>query len=333
MKDRLASLLQPGQPRAYLLACGSLALSMTLVGSYVALSRPLVAVMPVFLLATLRFGIGALAMLHWLKKPSDEPALSRGTWRWLFLQALLGNFLFSIFMLHGMRLTSAVTAGIIMASIPAAVALFSRIFLREQLTPRIWLAMLLAVTGMGLAPLAQHQAGLPAMPAALDGSALLGPALLLGAVMCEAAYAVIGKRLLRDMGVRRISAVINLWGLALMAPLGLMQAWHFEFNTVSAGLWFLLVFYALAASVWSVWLWMTGLHQVSAAHSGIFTVFLPISAALTGVWALGETVSAAHALALLLGLLGVILATWQPAPPIKPSEAVAAGTISRGKID
>ena len=44
------------------LAYGSLALSMTLVGSYVALSKPLVAALGVFLLAWLRFGIGGLAM-------------------------------------------------------------------------------------------------------------------------------------------------------------------------------------------------------------------------------------------------------------------------------
>jgi hypothetical protein len=41
-------------PRAY--AC--LALSMSLVGSYVALSKPLAAAFPVLLLAWLRFGIG-----------------------------------------------------------------------------------------------------------------------------------------------------------------------------------------------------------------------------------------------------------------------------------
>ena len=48
------------------LAYGLLGLSMALVGSYVALSKPLAAALPVFLLAWMRFGIGALAMPHWL---------------------------------------------------------------------------------------------------------------------------------------------------------------------------------------------------------------------------------------------------------------------------
>jgi len=45
------------------LAYSALAASMVLVGSYVGLSRLLVAAFPVFLLAWLRFGIGAVAMV------------------------------------------------------------------------------------------------------------------------------------------------------------------------------------------------------------------------------------------------------------------------------
>ena len=60
-----------------IVAYACLALSMSLVGSYVALSKPLVAVFPVFLLAWLRFGIGGAAMLHWLKKPAGEAPMTR----------------------------------------------------------------------------------------------------------------------------------------------------------------------------------------------------------------------------------------------------------------
>ena len=113
----------PTLPRP--LAYGCLALSMALVGSYVALSKPLAATFPVLLLAWLRFGIGGVAMAHWLKKPADEPPLTRQTRGLLFLESFIGNFLFSIFMLWGIKLSSALAAGVIMAAIPAAVALLS----------------------------------------------------------------------------------------------------------------------------------------------------------------------------------------------------------------
>lgn len=57
---------------------------MSLVGSYVALSKPLVAVLPVFLLAWPRFGIVGAAMLHWLKKPALAAPMAGHTKRMLF---------------------------------------------------------------------------------------------------------------------------------------------------------------------------------------------------------------------------------------------------------
>lgn len=288
-----------------IVAHGCLALSMALVGSYVALSKPLVAALPVFLLAWLRFGIGALAMLHWLRKPAAETPLDGPTRRLLFLEALLGNFLFSICMLYGVSLSGAVAAGVIMAAIPAVVAVLSRVFLKEHLSPRVLAAVGCGVLGIALLSWSQHRGAAP------QGGHLtwLGHLLLVGAVLCEAAYAVIGKRLTARISPRRISALINLWGLALMTPLGLWAAASFDFASVGAATWALLVFYALAASVWTVWLWMTGLRCVPASEAGVFTVMLPISATLVGVLWLGERLDGAQLLAMGLALAGLLLAT------------------------
>jgi drug/metabolite transporter (DMT)-like permease len=291
-------------------AHGCLALSMTLVGTYVALSKPLVAALPVFLLAWLRFGIGALAMLHWLHRPADEAPLDGRTRGLLFLESFLGNFLFSICMLFGVSLSSAVAAGVIMAAIPAVVALFSRVFLKERLSGRVLLAIGCGVLGIALLSWAPARAGAHPSP-----QAWLGHLLLVGAVLCEAAYAVIGKRLTAQVSPRRITALINLWGLALMTPMGAWMALHFDFAAVPWSVWGLLVFYALAASVWTVWLWMTGLQGASASEAGVFTVMLPISATLVGVVFLGESLSGLQAPALGLALLGVLLATWPARRP------------------
>ncbi len=303
MQDHTSTSNQQAPPTPWL-AYGCLALSMALVGSYVALSKPLAVALPIFLLAWLRFLIGALAMLHWLPKPSDEPAMSRATKGWVFLESLLGNFLFSIFMLYGVSMTSAVSAGVIMASIPATVALLSWAVLREQVTPRVWAAVAFSAGGIGLLAF-----GKDASQQATQHHAWFGNLLVFGAVLCEAAYAVIGKRLTGSLGPRRISALINLWGLALMTPMGLWVAWGFDFSSVAAGIWLLLVFYAMAASVWTVWLWMTGLRQVPAAQAGVFTVMLPVSAALVGVGVLGEHIGPLQWCAFAMALAGVWLAT------------------------
>jgi drug/metabolite transporter (DMT)-like permease len=292
------------------LAYGYLALSMALAGSYVALSKPLVAALPVFLLAWLRFGIGGIAMAHWLKKPATEAPMARSTKQLLFLESFLGNFLFSICMLFGVSMTSAVSAGVIMAAIPAVVALMSWVFLKETIGLRIWAAVVCGAVGIGLLALSRHGAAPSATATAAHASRmLLGNLLVFGAVLCEAFYAVIGKQLTGTVSPKRISAIINLCGFLLMTPLGIYTAWNFDFTAVHAGSWLLLVFYALAASVWTVWLWMTGTQNVPAAHAGVFTVLLPISAALVGVLVLGEPLGGMQVLAFAIALLGVLLAT------------------------
>ena len=296
----------PVAPHAPWLSYLCLGSSMALVGSYVGLSKVLVLVFPVFLLAWLRFGIAAIAMAGWVRRESGYAPLNAHD-RWLlFLESFFGNFLFSICMLFGVSMSSALAAGVIMAGIPAAVALLSLVFLGERIAPRVALGIGCAVGGIALVSLSKHSDAAGASPS----TSLLGNLMLLGAVTCEATYVVIGKKLAGHVGPKRISALINLWGLLLVTPFGLWQALRFDFAAVPAASWWLLLFYSIAASMVTVWLWMTGLKHVPASSAGVFTVLLPVSAAAVGVFFLGERFSAAQVGAFALAMLGVVLATW-----------------------
>ncbi|MFN0182330.1 MAG: EamA family transporter, partial [Aquabacterium sp.] len=121
--------------------------------------------------------------------------------------------------------------------------------------------------------------------------------------------------------------LINLWGLALMTPLGLWQASRFDFAAVAAPVWLLLVIYAVAASVVAVWLWMRGMAQVPASRAGVFSVLLPLTAAGVGIGLLGEPFGMAHGAAMALAIGGLLLATWpttgtgdMPAPRQSPPQ-------------
>ena len=291
-------------PAQRALAYLALAASMAIVGGYVGFSKALVIVFPVFLLAGLRFAIAAVAMAPWLRRPATEAVLDARGRRLLFLESFFGNFLFSIFMLYGMRQSSALAAGVIMAAMPAVVGLLSWLLLGERIGARIAAAISCAIAGIGLVALARDAEG------ELASGSLAGSALLLAAVTCEALYVVIGKKLTASLGPKRISALINLWGLVLVAPLALWQLVDFSPRYIDWSYWALLFVYAIAASVVTVWLWMTGMRHVPAASAGIFTVFLPVSAAAVGVACYGERFTAMQIAAFALALGGVMLATW-----------------------
>jgi drug/metabolite transporter (DMT)-like permease len=208
-----------------------------------------------------------------------------------------------------MSRTTATAAGVVLSTLPAMVALLSWLVLRERLSRRVMLAIALAVGGIALLQFAKS---------GKSGSAAswLGDLLILGAVLCEATYVIVGKRLTATRGALRVSALINLWGLALMTPLGLWQLGRVDLGSLGASTWGLLVFYSIAASLVAPWLWMAGLKPIPANHAGVFTVALPIAAAIVGVVAFGEVFTALHAAALVLAAAGVVLLATARAAPV-----------------
>src|SRR5262249_135258 len=155
--------------------------------------------------------------------------------RLLFVQSFFGNFLFSICLLNGMAHTTATAAGVVLSTLPAAVALLSWIVLRERLSRRVIAAIVLAVRGI---PLLQFAKG----GAVSSSASWLGNLLILGAVFCEATYVIIGKRLAATRTPLRVGALINLWGLALITPFGLWQLQSVDLGALSLAMWGLLVF-------------------------------------------------------------------------------------------
>ncbi|MDA0575991.1 DMT family transporter [Burkholderia gladioli] len=285
-----------------------LILSMLLVGSNVGIGKTIVVVVPVAILATLRFVI-ANAVLWPLWRPSKMRNVKRDEWLNLFLQALFGTFLFTLLMLTGVQRTSAVAAGVITSTIPAVVALFAWIFLRERPDGRALLSIALAIVGVVAINLANgHAPG----AASAAGSSLAGNLLILGAVCCESFYVILSRRLTETLRPLDICAYTHLFGMLLMLPLGLLALPHFDYAAVPAGTWALVVWYALSASIFSFCLWMIGIRHVPGSLAGVFSAVLPIAAAVYGIAFLGERPTLAHGFALACVVTGILLASLKP---------------------
>jgi len=284
--------------------------AMALVGSNVGLGKSIIAEVPVLLFALLRFLIAIVCLSPWYR-PARMRQVSRGEWINLFLMAFFGTFMFTLLMLGGVRLTSAMAAGVITSTIPATVAILSWLWLRERLSRRTVFSVLLAVAGIAVLNIARgsgHDAATSS-----GGGALIGNLMILGAVVCESIYVILSRRLSQTLAAIEICAYTHLIGGALMLPLGLVPLLTFDFGSVSGTTWAMLLWYALSASVFSFWLWMKGVRHVPAQLAGVFTSVLPVAAALYGIVVLGERPSWAHGVALACVLAGIVLASW-PGP-------------------
>lgn len=287
-----------------------LILSMLFVGSNVGIGKSIVVFVPVAILATLRFVI-AIAVLWPLFSPVKMRAVRRAEWLNLFLQAFFGTFMFTLLMLNGVQRTSAVAAGVITSTIPAIVALFAWLILREKPNGRALVSIALAIAGVVTINLANGSAGRASAHGAGGASAgsLTGNLLILGAVCCESIYVILSRRLTQTLAPIDICAYTHLFGLCLMLPLGASALWHFDYASVPAGTWALVVWYGLSASIFSFWLWMKGIRHVPGSLAGVFSAVLPVAAAAYGIAFLGERPTLAHGIALACVVSGIVLAS------------------------
>ncbi len=278
-----------------------LASSMALVGANVAVAKLLANALPIALIAGLRCLLACLVLwplARWREGPvRPSPA---ALWN-LALQAAFGTLLYNAALLTGLRYTTALEAGLVLATLPAVIAFGSALWLRENLPARQWLAAALAVGGMAAITLARSEA--------TTGGSLLGNALIFVAVCGEATYVLLAKRLSGRLPVMTASFWMQAFSAAMLLPfcLPVLSGIGALADPALSGL---LVFHSLTASVLCLLLWYGGLLKAPAGVAGVFTSFLPATSAVLAVLVLGEHFSTFHLMGLALMLGSILLATW-----------------------
>jgi drug/metabolite transporter (DMT)-like permease len=261
--------------------------SMAMNGANVPIAKHLVAGIPPEPLLVLRFGVASLMLLV-LARSEDGPritTLSARQWVSIAILGLVGSLMFTWFILAGVRRTSAASAGIILAALPAVVALVG--WARGERPVRGEIAMIaLAVGGVVMI---QFQSAASHGPTTTDS--LLGNLMILMAVLCEAAFVVAARRISTEVPPLRLSLAVALISLAFC----LIPAWPalaaLDFNGIQANTWALFIWYTLAASVLGTYLWCRGVAHVETWAAGLATAAVPVSALAVSAAYLGETIT------------------------------------------
>ncbi len=274
---------------------------MALVGANVGVAKLLAESLPVPMILGLRCALAVAVLWPLARAMEGRQAVGRGVLWNLALQAAFGTVLYNVALLAGLRLTTALEAGLILATLPAVVAVGGALWLRERLPRRQWAAVLLAAFGMGALVVAR-------VGSEGHGSAL-GNLLVFAGVCGEAMYVLLAKRVAGRMPVVTASLWMQVFSLLMLVPLCLPvlgAAAALAAPSVSA----LLVFHGLTTSVLCLLLWYAGLKRVPAGLAGVFTAFLPATAAAVAVGVLGEPFTGVHAAGFVLLMCSLLLATW-----------------------
>ncbi len=289
-------------------------------GTFIA-GRVVTAEMPSASAALWRYVVASGALLVALLGLEHAlPSLSPRQWIGIALLGATGVFAYNLCFMQGLKTVPASRASLIIALNPAMTAVGAAVFLKEHLTRRKIVGIVLAL--LGAATVITH--GRPA--AVLDGAVGVGEVLIAGCVVSWVAYTLIGKRMLADLSPLAASTYAAWAGTLMLALATLASGETLLPPHASIAAWIGIAFLGvLGTAVAFVW-YYEGLLELGAARAAVFINLVPVSAVALGVLLLGEALEPATIVGGVLVIAGIAMLNRNVAVKPNPATLSNAGT-------
>jgi len=236
-------------------------------------------------LNALRFPIASalLILVLWWRGRLGLPR-RRDLWRVLGL-GLLGNVVYQLLFIHGLKLTSAGNASLLLATVPVWTILLSSAAGHERPSPHVWMGILGTLGGMVLVVKGGHGVQLR------EGS-LEGDLLMVAAAMGWAGYTVGSQTLIRDYGPLRTTMWTLTVGTVGLVALGWSEVRSLHLSSIPPLAWFGVVYAGVFALSIAYLLWYRGVQRLGSSRTAVYSNLVPIVALLVAWGWLGELPSA-----------------------------------------
>jgi len=262
---------------------------------------------PPLVFAGMRFFTAGVVLYGWMRA-KGTPSPTRSEWISLSAIALLIFVMdYGLLFWAEQRVPSGIAA-VMLATIPAFMALSEIIFLRTQrLTVRLAVALLVGMGGVGV--LISHSVSFGDAPVDTSGAIALGVA----SVSWSLAAVLSRKLRLPESKVMSSGAQMLSGGFMLILTAALFGEFKgFHLSTVSKGAWLALVYLIVAGSIvgFTAYVWL--LHHESPTKVGTYAYVNPVVAVLIGYFLGGEALGARTMVGTLLVLVSVVVITTTP---------------------
>ncbi|MEO8794098.1 MAG: DMT family transporter [Daejeonella sp.] len=274
-------------------------LGMALFGSATPLSKLISQEFPVFIAGMLRVFLAFLVLLPFIKLNNYKKFKGRDLWLLIGI-GLIGVLGFTFLMLSGMKLISGVTGSIVMSATPALTAVLSVLIFKDDFGWKKGLAIFLAIAGILVLQLGSENSD-------QGNNQLIGILLVTGAIICEAAYTLMGKSLTGKYIPEEISAFSAFIAFIGFIPFAFWEYKSGIFNSVTIVSWIYLLIYGAATMGLGSVLWYKGVKQVEGSTAAAFMGVMPVSALLLSYVLLNESFQWIHLLGFLMVFAGVLL--------------------------
>lgn len=286
--------------RAYL----DLTLAMFIAGSAVVVSKMMVGTVPIFLATELGIIIGLIILLaatFWIKKERNH--LDLKTYCILLAQAICGIVLYRVFTFWGLFYTSAANSGLISSSSPGIVMILAFFILREKLSFKNFVGLILVLMGLFSINLFTYFS---------EGTlhqSLAGNFLILIAVICEGLFSVLSKIKCSPMSALYRTTIIVAFSCICLLPFALNDALQYNLKEIPLKTVIGIIYYGICVSFLSYVLWFRGIEKVKASDAAIFTSVVPVSSILLSAILLKEKILLIHVIGMILIVMGMLIST------------------------
>jgi len=263
-------------------------------GMYV-VSKVVLDVIPPFALLTTRLVLGSLTLgivilsrkktFHSSsenKNNKDEITFSAKFWPNFFV-GLVGYGVSLGFQFVGTKLSTASNGSLVTSATPAFVLIFAAVILREKITTRRVLALIIASLGV--------VAVIDPRTAQLDPSLFWGNLSLLAAALTWALYSVLVRKVSQDTELLWGTMVMFLGGLPVSLPLGAWEIATQGFGTISLGIIGGVLFLGIISTALAMFLWNYSFATLPAGIASLTFFAQPVVGTFLGWLFLGEKIT------------------------------------------
>ena len=283
----------------------ALALSMIFLGGSVVLGRAIRADIPPIGLVFWRNFIALIVILPFIYAPvrSQLPLLLRH-WKLLVLIGITNSVTGQAVLLIGLHTSTAVTAGLINATVPAITVMVAWLMLGDTIVKRQGMGFVVALVGVAIIVVRG------------DLGTLLGLQFVLGdfwvqvAAVSYATNNVLIKRAPPELNPFVLFAGSTFAGLTVIVPFYageiLLTDARVVFNLITVAT---ILYYAIFSSILALSFLMYGIKHIGPNRASPFSYIVPVLTGIMAIAFLGESFEIYHAVGIVLVLGGVYLAS------------------------
>ncbi|MBP2625336.1 MAG: carboxylate/amino acid/amine transporter [Firmicutes bacterium] len=220
-------------------------------------------------------------LILWMSK-TDKP-FERQDIKLILLIGAAGFFVFQLTFTFGVQNTTAGNSSLLLALVPASVAIINKLFKIEDISTTMVLGIGMSLFGVILIVVGSGK------EFSTSGNHLLGAFMMLIAQFAYGYYSVFSKPLLNKYSTYQVTAYMVTIATVLFIPVAIPSMMLIEWTDVPLTAWFSVLYSGVFAICVGNFLWMWAIGKIGSTRTALYNNLSPIFAVATGYIFLGES--------------------------------------------